>query len=156
MNHYSAVVVKTLAKRLDRSGVAAFRREMQEVLRMDQPRVVFDFCSVTDLDSAGIEFLLDCLSIIVRRDGELKLAALSPQAEMILEMTRVGRFFEVFPAAEDAVRSFDLFPPNAHDFPEPWDLFRAASGNHKSAENLTGIPAPADGDRKAARGEAAA
>jgi anti-anti-sigma regulatory factor len=82
---------------------------MQDVVRMDQPRVVFDFCSVTHLDSAGIDFLLNCLSAIVRRDGELKLAALSPQAATVLEITRVGRFFEVFPTAEDAVRSFDFF-----------------------------------------------
>jgi len=81
MNPYSSVVVKTLAARLDRNQVAAFRRGMQELLRLDQPRIVFDFCSVTLLDSAGIEFLLHCLSVIVRRDGELKLAALSPQGD---------------------------------------------------------------------------
>jgi anti-anti-sigma factor len=156
MNPYSAVVVKTLAERLDRSEVAALRREMQEVLRRDQPRIVFDFRSVTHLDSAGIRFLLDSLSAIVRRDGELKLAALSPQAETILEMTRVGRFFEIFPAVEDAVRSFDVFLPNAHNYPEPWDLFRAASANHKPAENLTGSSAVADLDGRPARGEAAA
>jgi anti-anti-sigma factor len=138
MNPYSSVVVKTLATRLDRNEVAAFRKGIQEVLRRDQPRVVFDFGSVTHLDSSGIEFLLNCLSAIVRRDGELKLAALSPQAAMILEMTRVGRFFEVFPTAEDAVRSFDSFLPNAPNFPEPWDLFRTGSDNHRPAENLTG------------------
>jgi len=114
---------------------------MQELLRLDQPRIVFDFCSVTLLDSAGIEFLLHCLSLIVRRDGELKLAALSPQAATVLEITRVGRFFEIFPTVEDAVRSFDAFLPNAPDFPEPWDLFRTASENHKPAENLTGASA---------------
>jgi len=156
MNPNSAVVVKTLADRFNRSEVASFRREMQQVLRRDQPRIVFDLSSVTHLDSAGIQFLLDCLSTIVRRDGELKLAALSPQAEMILEMTRVGRFFEIFPAAEDAVRSFDAFLPNAHDYPAPWDLFRAASDNHKPAETLTVSPAPTELDRQPARGEAAA
>ena len=156
MNPCSAVVVKTLAERLDRGAVAAFRREMQDVLRGDRPRIVLDFRSVTHLDSAGIKFLLDCLSTIVRRDGELKLAALSPQAEMILEITRVGRFFEIFPTAEDAVRSFDVFSPNAHDYPEPWDLFRTASGNHKPADNLAGFRAPADRDGKPTRGEAAA
>ena len=109
MSPYSSVIVKTLTARLDRNQVAAFRRGMQDVVRMDQPRVVFDFCSVTHLDSAGIDFLLNCLSAIVRRDGELKLAALSPQAATVLEITRVGRFFEVFPTAEDAVRSFDFF-----------------------------------------------
>jgi anti-sigma B factor antagonist len=138
MDPYSSVVVKTLAARLGRSEVAAFRREMQDVLRTDQPRIVVDFCSVTHLDSAGIESLLHCLSESVRRDGELKLAALSPQAMAILEMTRVGRLFEVFATVEDAVRSFDVFLPNAHDFPEPWNLFRAAPDNQKPAANLTG------------------
>jgi len=138
MTPYSPVVVKTLTARLDRNQVAAFRRGMQEVLRMDQPRVVFDFCSVTHLDSAGIDFLLNCLSAIVRRDGELKLAAVSPQAATVLEITRVGRFFEIFPTVEDAVRSFDAFLPNAPSFPEPWDLFRAASDNDRPPENLTG------------------
>jgi anti-sigma B factor antagonist len=138
MNPYSSVVVKTLAPRLDRNQVATFRRGMQELLRMDQPRVVLDFCSVTHLDSAGIEFLLNCLSAIVKRDGELKLAALSPQAATVLEITRVGRFFEIFPTVEDAVRSFDALLPNAPDSPEPWDLFRTASDNHKPADNLTG------------------
>jgi anti-sigma B factor antagonist len=156
MNGDSAVVVKTLADRFDRSEVSAFRREMQELLRKDQPRIVFDLCSVTHLDSSGIKFLLDCLSTIVRRDGELKLAALSPQAEMILEMTRVGRFFETFPAVEDAVRSFDAFLPNGRDYPAPWDLFRAASVNHKPAESLIVSPAPADLDGSPARGETAA
>jgi anti-sigma B factor antagonist len=139
MNPYSSVVVKTLAERLDRSEVATFRQEMRKVLRMDRPRIIFDFCSVTQLDSAGIESLLHCLSVIVRRDGELKLAALSPQAATILEMTRVGRFFEIFPAVEDAVRSFDVFLPTAHDFPEPWNLFRAASDSHGRAEDLMGF-----------------
>ncbi len=156
MNPYSAVMVKTLAERLDRSAITVFRRDIQALLRMDQPRVVFDFRSVTRLDSGGIEFLLDCLSAIVKRDGELKLAALSPQAETILEVTRVGRFFEVFPTAEDAVCSFDVFLPNAHNFPEPWDMFRATDGNHNPAENLVGFSAAADRDGKPARGEAAA
>jgi anti-anti-sigma factor len=156
MNPYSAVVVKTLADRFDRSEVASFRREMQQVLRRDQAQIVLDLSSVTHLDSAGIEFLLDCLSAVVKRDGELKLAALSPQAETILEMTRVGRFFEVFSTAEDAVRSFDVFLPNTHNSPEPWDLFRAASGNHNPADNLAEFSAAEDQDRKAARGEAAA
>jgi anti-sigma B factor antagonist len=156
MNHCSTVVVKTLAERLERSTVAAFRREMQELLRMDQPRIVFNFCSVTRLDSGGIEFLLDCLTAVVRRDGELKLAALSPQAETILQITRVGRVFEIFGTAEEAVRSFDFFLLNANNFAEPWDLFRATSGNPETVEKLAGMSAAADENRKAARRGAAA
>jgi anti-sigma B factor antagonist len=137
MNDSSSVVVKTLAGRLDRKQVAALRRGMQELLRTDQPRVIFDFGSVTHLDSPGIEFLLDCLSSIVRRDGELKLAGLSARAATVLEITRVGRLFEMFPTVEDAVRSFEASLPNASNFPEPWDLFRTASDGQGTAENLT-------------------
>jgi anti-sigma B factor antagonist len=110
---------------------------MEELLRTDQPRVVFDLGSVTQMDSPGIEFLLSCLSSIMKRDGELKLAALSAQAATVLEITRVGRLFEIFPTVEEAVRSFDAFLPNASDFPEPWDLFRTASNGLGTAENLT-------------------
>jgi anti-sigma B factor antagonist len=110
---------------------------MKELLRRDRPRVVFDFGSVTHLDSPGIELLLDCLSSIVRHDGELKLAALSAQATTVLEITRVGRLFEIFPTVEDAVRSFDAFLPNASNLPAPWDLFRTTSNGHGTAEDLT-------------------
>jgi hypothetical protein len=74
---------------------------------------------------------------------------------MILEITRVGRLFEVFPAAEDAVRSFDVFLPNTHHYPEPWDLFRSVSDNQRTAD-LIASSAPADLDGKPTRGEAAA
>jgi hypothetical protein len=96
------------------------------------------------------------LTAVVRRDGELKLAALSPQAETILQITRVGRVFEIFGTAEEAVRSFDFFLLNANNFAEPWDLFRATSGNPETVEKLAGMSAAADENRKAARRGAAA
>lgn len=125
MSPHSSVVVKTLAGRLDRTAVAGFRRDMQALLRNDPPRVVLDFCTVTHLDSAGLEALLSSLSAIVRHDGELKLAALSPQAATILEVSRIGRFFEIFRTVEDAVRSFDVFVPGVSEFPDPWNSFAA-------------------------------
>ncbi len=126
MDAPSSVMVKTLAKRFCGSEVTVFRREMDAVFRVDQPRVVFDLSAVTNLDSMGIEALLQCLFEIVRRDGELKLAALSAQAGLILEVSRVGRFFDLFPTVDDAVRSFDVFLPGQSDFPDPWNTLGAA------------------------------
>jgi hypothetical protein len=37
----------------------------------------------------------------------------SPHAEVILEMTRTGRLFEVYLTSTDAARSFSGFLPNA-------------------------------------------
>ena len=49
----------------------------------------------------------------MKRDGDVKLASLSPHAAVILEMTRTDRLFEIYDTASDAVRSFSGFLPNA-------------------------------------------
>jgi hypothetical protein len=43
----------------------------------------------------------------------LKLAKLSPQAAVILELTRTDRLFEIFETSSDAVKSFQRFLPGA-------------------------------------------
>ena len=49
------------------------------------------------------------MSVVVRRDGDMKLAALSPESAALLALTRVERFFEIFRTVEDGVHSFDTF-----------------------------------------------
>jgi hypothetical protein len=68
---------------------------------------------VRQLDAAGIDMLLHCMSEVMKRDGDLKLAALSPQAAAVLELTRTDRLFEIYVTSTDAVRSFSYFLPNA-------------------------------------------
>ena len=134
----SSVIVKKLGSRLGRAEVWAFRQEMQRLLDVDQPKVVLDFGSVAHLDSAGIESLVYYLSAITRRDGEMKLACLSPQASVILDISRVGRLFEIFPTVEDAVESFEVGLSGAGDFSEPWNAFHASenSGTELPATGL--------------------
>jgi hypothetical protein len=47
-----------------------------------------------------------------RRDGDLKLASLSPQAQIMLDLTRTGRLFEIFASSIEAARSFSGYLPN--------------------------------------------
>jgi len=72
------------------------------------------------MDSAGVEMLLRCLEEVLKRDGDLKLAALSPEAEVILEIMRVARVFEIYPTSEEAVRSFNAIPAEAIPQDAPW------------------------------------
>ena len=53
--------------------------------------------------------LLHCLEEAMKRDGDLKLAAVSPASAIILELMRVDRVFEVFETPEEAARSFQAF-----------------------------------------------
>jgi hypothetical protein len=60
-----------------------------------------------------VDVLLQCMSQVMKRDGDLKLAAISPEAAVILELTRTDRLFEIYSTAADAVRSFSRFIPSA-------------------------------------------
>jgi len=121
------VVIKSLPERLDAADLAVFSQLMVPVLNSDSPHLVLDLSGVKYLGSAGIEFLLECLSTVVRRDGDMKLAALSPESAALLALTRVERFFEIFRTVEDAVQSFDTFIAENENFAEPWNSFGAAT-----------------------------
>jgi anti-anti-sigma factor len=102
-----------MPQRVNLREARSFFRDVQPFLRADRPQLVFDMSQVEQLDSAGIEMLLECMAECMKRDGDLKLAALSPQAATVLELTRTDRLFEIFETSTDAARSFSSFLPNA-------------------------------------------
>src|SRR3569832_709063 len=71
------VVVKRMPERMNNSGAKHFLADVQPLLNADRPQVVFDLSQVQQLDVAGVEVLLHCMRQVMRRDGDLKLAALS-------------------------------------------------------------------------------
>jgi len=107
------VVVKRMPQRLNIRAAREFLGDVQPFLTVDRPQLVFDLALVQQLDAAGIELLLYCMSEAHKRDGDLKLASLSPQAAVMLELTRTERLFEIYETSADAVRSFSGFLPNA-------------------------------------------
>ena len=107
------VVVKRVPDRLNLKQARTFLAEVQPMLRSDRPQMVFDCSQVKQMDAAGVEMLLHCLAEVMKRDGDLKLAALSPQAAVVLEMTRTDRLFEIYDSSSDAVLSFSRFLPSA-------------------------------------------
>ena len=107
------VVVKRMPERLNLRAARQFEREVQPFLASDRPQVVLDLSQVRHLDAAGVDMLLRCMTQAMRRDGDVKLAALSEQAAAILELTRTDRLFEIFDNSTDAARSFTYFLPNA-------------------------------------------
>ncbi len=107
------VVVKRVPEKLNLRQARQFQREVKPFLSVDRPQLVFDLSAVRQLDSAGVDMLLQCMAQASRRDGDLKLASLSPQASVILELTRTDRLFEIYETAADAVKSFSSFLPNA-------------------------------------------
>src|SRR6266567_6477305 len=114
------VVVMQLPEQLNQDGVRSFLPELEPLLECHRPRIVLDCSQVRYLDSAGVEMMLRCLEEAMKRDGDLKLAALSPESEVILELMRVARVFEAFATSDEAVRSFNAVPADAAPQETPW------------------------------------
>jgi len=118
-NKSRPVVVKRVPERLNRIQARKLLSEVRPFLESDHPQVVFDFSNVRQMDTAGVEMLLYCVSQAMKRDGDVKLASVSPQAATVLELTRTWRLFETYENSTDAVRSFSCFLPNTLRFPTP-------------------------------------
>jgi anti-anti-sigma factor len=106
------VIVKRVPESLNAKQARAFLNEVRPLLEHDRPQLVFDLSLVRKIDSAGVDTLLYCMQEAARRDGDLKLASLSPEAQVVLELTRAGRLFEIYASSSDAVRSYSGFLPN--------------------------------------------
>lgn len=113
MDNSRPVVVKRMPAQMNLREARRFYKDVQAFLTADRPQLVFDCSQVEHLDSAGVEMLLQCMSEVMRRDGDLKLASLSSQAAVILELTRTDRLFEIYENSTEAARSFSHFLPNA-------------------------------------------
>jgi anti-sigma B factor antagonist len=100
------VLVKRLPERMVMSGAAAFSREVKPFLRARKPRVVFDCSEVRRLDSAGAAALLECLDEAIKQDGDIKLAAVSNEMNVILQAVKIGRIFQIFDTVGEAEMSF--------------------------------------------------
>jgi anti-sigma B factor antagonist len=114
------VIVMELPERLNHQEAKSFLDELEPFLEGDRPSIVLDCSQIKHLDSAGVEMLLQCLEQAMKRDGDLKLAAVSPASAVILELMRVDRLFEVFATSAEAVHSFQIFAPATVPQAQPW------------------------------------
>jgi anti-sigma B factor antagonist len=120
------VVVKRMPEKMNLKQARKFLEEVQPFVNSDRPQIVFDMSQVRQIDAAGVDVLLRCMRAVVKHDGDLKLAALSPQAAIVLELTRTGRLFEIYESFTAAVKSFSSFLPNAMRQFEPHGMHTAA------------------------------
>jgi len=70
------VVVKRMPEKVNQREARMFFQDVQPFLMADRPQLVFDLSQVKQLDAAGVEMLLNCVSEVMKRDGDLKLASL--------------------------------------------------------------------------------
>lgn len=100
------VEIRLLPEKVDRKKQRLFLRELERDLNVVRPAVVID-CSLTrEMDINAIHLLLCCLEQAMKRNGDIRLSGVSAEGRARLARAGVDRLFRIFPAASDAVDSF--------------------------------------------------
>ena len=125
-------IIKELPERLTQPVADRFCQELQPLLLTNRTYLVFDFSKVVEIDSAGIGVLLRCLEEAMKGDGDIKFAAIPPEASVVLQLTGVDRLFEIYDTPSDAAESFHGFSLGVsalnHDHSKPIQETRFQSG----------------------------
>ena len=75
-----------------------------------RPGVVLDCSELEGIGLPEIRLFITCLERVMKRNGDARLANLSPMAREILSRSGVERLFRIYDSRESAVRSFDTHP----------------------------------------------
>jgi len=100
------VSIRTVPERLDGTRRQAFYREVESCINVDRPAIVLDCSSVHGLDRNTIQLFLCCLEEAMKRNGDVRLAAVSPELKSSLKLMELDALFQIFDCIGDAVVSF--------------------------------------------------
>ena len=100
------VTVMQLPESLDGKRAQAFLRILENGIESTRPSIVVDCSQVRRMDKPVLLFLLACLEIAMKRNGDVRLAAIPTGVEPILECSGVGRLFKSFGTPAEAIKSF--------------------------------------------------
>lgn len=83
-----------------------FNREFECCVNVDRPAIVLDCSRLRRMDRSAIRLLLRCLEEAMKRNGDVRLAMVNPDAVISLKSYALDRVFEVFGTITDALESF--------------------------------------------------
>jgi anti-anti-sigma regulatory factor len=123
------VSVKQLPETMNGQQSRAFLRELEGFVSRQRPCVVLDCSRVRQMDRSAIHLLLCCLEEAMKRNGDVRLAAVPPHGRWVLERFGVDRLFSIFHTNQDAIDSFRQRAMYAQ-----WH-FGASAGSHEVSQN---------------------
>ncbi|MFZ0301823.1 MAG: STAS domain-containing protein [Terracidiphilus sp.] len=87
-----------------------FFNEIRVCLNVNRPSLVLECSQLVQMDKQIVLLLLGCLEEAMKRNGDVRLAAVSPQGKAALKTTGVDILFRFFETTEDAIASFQRRP----------------------------------------------
>jgi anti-sigma B factor antagonist len=81
---------------------------VDDLIRDQRKKVVFDLSGLEYLDSTGIGVLVMCSGKMSATGGQLRLASLQPRIAELMRVTRLDQIWHFYPTAADATQNFDI------------------------------------------------
>ena len=102
--HINGVLVAHVQCYLDRLGAENFKYVLNERMKPGE-KVVLDLEKLVNIDNYGLDALLAAAQKALENESVIKLARFSADMQIVLDITKVYRVFEIYPTIEEAVKS---------------------------------------------------
>jgi anti-anti-sigma factor len=100
------VTVEQLSEITSEDQGRRFLRRVQDRMNGMRPGLVLDCSGLSQMDKPVLNLLLSCLEEAMKRNGDARLASVSPSAQAMLKLIGADRLFQIFASNADAVNSF--------------------------------------------------
>lgn len=103
--YINGVLVAHVHMFFDQLGTENFKYALSERMKNGE-KVVLDLEKLVNIDNYGLDALLAMAQKAIENNALIKLARVSADIQVVLDITKVYRVFDIFPTVEDAVESF--------------------------------------------------
>jgi anti-anti-sigma regulatory factor len=100
------VIVRHFPETIAGKQLSDFLLEIKGGLDVDRPCLVLDCSQLIRLDRQIVFVLVVCLEEAMKRNGDVRLAGVSPQARAALKAIDADTLFNFYDTAVDAIASF--------------------------------------------------
>jgi len=105
-----AVNILQLPGQISSSSRAEMLRRLTLAVQSGHPRFVLDCSRVEIMGTEEIQFLLCCLEEVMKHNGDVRLATVTPEARTVLQNAGISRLFEIYGSTESAIHSYQVRP----------------------------------------------
>lgn len=100
------VLIVKLIGELDHHSAEEVRVKIDDMLdRNNESKLVFDFSSVTFMDSSGIGVIIGRYKKIMMREGNVAIATVNNRIQRVFQLSGIFKIIKVYETIDDAVKA---------------------------------------------------
>ena len=103
--YINGVLIAHVQMFLDRVGAENFKYVLTERMKPGE-KIILDLEKLVNIDNFGLDALLAVAQKAIESNSIIKLARVSADMQIVLDITKVYRVFDIYPTIEEAVQSF--------------------------------------------------